>query len=132
MPEVTAKRGCLGCLNLITIVGGAIAGAYYGFNEAKGINVPSAMLYGPAIFGGLIGTIAGADLASDPKAMEEMAPRDLPSSLTSNLSSAEVERARESAKSCAAGCGPWTSGIGTALLVGACTAAGYWVGKSFN
>jgi hypothetical protein len=121
-------------LTLLSIAGGAIAGAYCGFSEAKGIKVHPAILYTPTILAGFIGTVAGAGVARNPKTMGMIndEARRLSGIEDSGLPEHLKENAIRQAEGCTAGCGPWGVGVIQALVTGAFTAAGYWVGKKFS
>lgn len=117
MPDFTEKRGCLGCLSLVSIVAGFGAGMYCGFKQSKGIPTSSEMLYVPAITTGVLSLMYGADLANDPAAVEE----------ERRITGMPREMAEQ-----AKGCSIISKGIVGTAMTGVATGIGYWIGKSLN
>lgn len=130
MAITTPTRAAVGCLNLISILGGLGAGVTLGYRHANGIAMASdfenALKYGPSLISGVLGYISAKEIMADSDAIEELATMGL-----EKIPSEAREGMYKARKGCI-GCSPVSAPVMSAGLTALATWAGYYLGRNLS
>ncbi len=131
MPNITPKQSCLGCVTLLSMAGGFVAGLKVGYAHSNGIDLSSlsalegALLTGPTIITGITARMGAQEMISNPSNVEELSKFGssiLPPEYREQL----VERQRENIHKNYTTSTP----IIAAGMAAAATAVGYYIGST--
>jgi hypothetical protein len=132
MVEYTMERAKYGCFSVLTLLGGGIAGFYYGLANAKGQqvdkNLEAVLLCAPTIIGGRVGYMNAEYNLNDPQVRME-AQRQLDKKaeeLRGRIPDYAIENAKSNAQQLVSN--PANHAIFLGIVNAAVTGAGYFIG----